>query len=229
MVKDGLKNCPVCEIWKPLSDFTIKTNSSGGKGYSYECKPCNRLRWKAWELKNKDKVKLQIKAWQVKNKDLIKIQKRSKYMRTRDERLKRDQELRYLQKLKTFEMYGNKCACCGEDKKEFLCIDHIQGGGAEERREYGCCILDHVKKQGYPKDKYQLLCYNCNMSLAFMGYCPHHPEITRPRRTGRRKEPNTLFKSTPEIQPSRCKSRTAKTRTLFPSAEMLLPFNSTVT
>lgn len=35
----------------------------------------------------------------------------------------------------------------------------------------------HLKKIGFPKDRYRLLCYNCNMSRGRYGYCPHQLQM----------------------------------------------------
>jgi hypothetical protein len=32
--------------------------------------------------------------------------------------------------------YGSKCNCRGEDRDEFLAIDHINGGGNQERKKF---------------------------------------------------------------------------------------------
>jgi hypothetical protein len=73
--------------------------------------------------------------------------------------------------------YGNKCACCGDTHEEFLCIDHIDGKGAEHRREIGRqSIYRWLIKNNFP-DGFRLLCWNCNASLAYYGYCPHQLEI----------------------------------------------------
>lgn len=74
--------------------------------------------------------------------------------------------------------YGGKCECCGEDRMEFLHIDHVEGDGHIERasakqRGLPLTIYGRLKKQGYPAG-FRVLCANCNMSLAFYGYCPHH-------------------------------------------------------
>ena len=75
--------------------------------------------------------------------------------------------------------YGGFCVCCGESKREFLCIDHINGDGSEERRKLfgsnavGSRIYRFLRRQGFPKDRYRLLCMNCNFSLGHYGYCPH--------------------------------------------------------
>ena len=75
-------------------------------------------------------------------------------------------------------MYGNQCACCGETEKKFLTLDHINNDGNEERKrtssrsnatylwKYAC---DH-----FDKERYQILCYNCNMGKnRNKGICPH--------------------------------------------------------
>jgi len=36
-----------------------------------------------------------------------------------------------------FNAYGTSCACCGETEPAFLCIDHITGGGRQERLQAG--------------------------------------------------------------------------------------------
>lgn len=77
-------------------------------------------------------------------------------------------------------VYGGKCECCGETIIEFLTIDHKKGDGAAHRREIGGKgrkLYAAIKKEGFPKDRYRLLCLNCNITLGFYGYCPHHPEI----------------------------------------------------
>jgi len=71
--------------------------------------------------------------------------------------------------------YGGKCECCGESKFEFMTIDHINGLGIH-KRENGRSKVNmwrFLKRNNYPKDNYRLLCYNCNCSRGFLGYCPH--------------------------------------------------------
>ena len=78
-------------------------------------------------------------------------------------------------KFETFAQYGRVCACCEEDRQEFLAIDHINGGGKRHFQELGKSgtgFYTWLKKQGYP-DGYRVLCHNCNQSLGNFGYCPH--------------------------------------------------------
>jgi transposase-like protein len=91
-----------------------------------------------------------------------------KFRKERDARIRRE----------TFRAYGDECECCGEKHLEFLTIDHIHGGGSKERRESGGTggginFYRKLAKLGFPKDKYRLLCFNCNCALGIHGYCPH--------------------------------------------------------
>jgi hypothetical protein len=71
--------------------------------------------------------------------------------------------------------YGSKCECCGEAEPEFLTIDHTKNDGAEHRRNgfKGEKLYKWLKDQGYPKDGYRLLCWNCNAARGIHGFCPH--------------------------------------------------------
>lgn len=71
--------------------------------------------------------------------------------------------------------YGNKCVCCGENRYEFLTFEHKNGNGAEHRREigiHGGAFVNWLKINNYP-NFIEILCYNCNCSKGFWGYCPH--------------------------------------------------------
>lgn len=74
------------------------------------------------------------------------------------------------------DAYGRKCTCCGETQEEFLSIDHIDGNGAEHRRELGIKgggqFYAWLRRQGFP-DGFQILCMNCNHAKGHYGTCPH--------------------------------------------------------
>lgn len=76
----------------------------------------------------------------------------------------RDNSRRKL-KIEVMTYYGNdKCACviCGESRLACLSIDHINGGGFEQRQALGISGSSFhywLKKQGFP-DGYQTLCMN---------------------------------------------------------------------
>ena len=80
--------------------------------------------------------------------------------------------------------YGGKCVCCGENEIKFLAIDHIYGNGKRHRKRLqrsGTRFYYYLKKIGYPKKSYQILCHNCNLAKGFYGKCPHQIHITTSR------------------------------------------------
>ena len=73
-----------------------------------------------------------------------------------------------------FKHYGKECNCCGEKEIKFLTIDHVHGGGAKDRRTMALpTFMRKIISENFPKDKYQILCYNCNISKGLYGQCPH--------------------------------------------------------
>jgi len=69
--------------------------------------------------------------------------------------------------------YGGACTCCGEATYEWLTIDHVNGDGAEHRREIGRGNLYRwLKRHDYP-DGFRVLCWNCNCARGYYGFCPH--------------------------------------------------------
>jgi hypothetical protein len=71
--------------------------------------------------------------------------------------------------------YGGKCACCGETEFAFLTLEHIFRDGNVERKQFSTThqLLRQLKKQGWPKDRYEILCFNCNRATHELGVCPH--------------------------------------------------------
>jgi hypothetical protein len=67
-----------------------------------------------------------------------------------------------------------QCACCGETTTEFLCIDHIAGGGRKHKKEVGGMsgFYNWMLSNKFPEG-FQILCHNCNMAKGFYGSCPH--------------------------------------------------------
>lgn len=105
------------------------------------------------------------------------------YHRHREERkiAHRNYEARI--KRQVFEKYGGyKCACCGEERKPFLTIDHINGGGTKHRRNTGGggkFTYMWIHRNKYPPG-FRVLCFNCNSGRAQnKNICPHEEEIIK--------------------------------------------------
>jgi hypothetical protein len=141
--------CRQCQAQKPKTDF--RAVASTRHGYLQPCKKCYNAYQRAFQ-----KARPDIEQYRAKQK-----QANKKYL----DAIKED----------TFKAYGGKCVCCGETEPKFLSIDHILGDGKEDRKKFlsGRVLYRKLKKQGYPKDRYQLLCFNCNCAKGFFGKCPH--------------------------------------------------------
>ena len=123
------------------------------KGRPNWCEDCHNAYKREWRLKRLDERRAYEREW-------------SKGYRRRI-------------RLETLRAYGGEnpaCQCCQESILEFLCIDHIAGGGNKDRQEKGKqgggVWYSWLKKQGWPKG-FRVLCHNCNSALAYYGYCPH--------------------------------------------------------
>lgn len=97
------------------------------------------------------------------------------------ERCLRNRRQRWGQyRIRVLEGYGGCCACCGESDPRFLTIDHVDGNGAEHRRDLGTGsnrVWLQIIREGFPEG-YQCLCYNCNCGRAINGgVCPHHDPL----------------------------------------------------
>ena len=90
----------------------------------------------------------------------------------------KNKEKRELLKEQILSHYGKVCKCCGEKRNEFLSIDHVNNDGKEHRKEVGnqLNLYRWIIKNQFP-DTLQILCFNCNLSKGFYGYCPHEREV----------------------------------------------------
>lgn len=94
----------------------------------------------------------------------------------------REQYLRKYRSLRrrALDRLGSCCTCCGEARGTMLQIDHIHNDGYIERRSKkggSSSIARKILESSDPKDKYQILCANCNHSKARnRGECQHVTE-----------------------------------------------------
>lgn len=126
--------CNTCGEVKPADMFS--KNARTYRGVTSKCKQCKSLYSAALNKKNP----------------------------AHQSRISREYKNRL--KALVYEAYGNACACCGETEEVFLGVDHIAGDGAEHRKTVkpGVALYRVIRNENFPKDKYQLLCRNCNWS-----------------------------------------------------------------
>lgn len=135
-------------------------------------------------------------TWKQRNKDAVNARRRELYAanpekhRQRQQQYKRSDakpkvlaanrkwssEYRAALRREMIDAYGGRCSCCGEKRPQFLQLDHIENDGHLDRKIHRTSIklFAHLKKAGWTKDRYQLLCANCNFGkLLNGGVCPH--------------------------------------------------------
>ena len=135
------------------------------KRHSYICKKCYKKYSKEWRQNNRDRYNQLQKIWQQNNRDRYNQIQREWYHRLINE---------------IIDAYGGKCACCGETRREYLTIDHINGNGRKQKREIEVrdpkSFYYWLKQNNYPKG-FQVLCFNCNCGKSTYSVCPHNKEV----------------------------------------------------
>lgn len=141
------------------------------------CKSCSKIKNKKWFENNPGKMSEYSKKDYYKNREKKLKAKKIWDANNREHISKRDKERRAKYRLQVIQHYGNKCNCCNESEYRFLTIDHVNNDGNKHRAELKSRAQAHlyrtIIKENYP-DKYQILCFNCNMGKALNnGICPH--------------------------------------------------------
>jgi len=135
------------------------------KRYIYICKKCDIKCSKGWQQNNRDKYNQSQREWHQNNRDKHNQLNKEERRRLRDE---------------VFDAYGGKCACCGESRKEYLTIDHVNGGGKKHRKEINARTSQEfyrwLKQNNYPEG-FQVLCFNCNCGKGTYSVSPHNKEV----------------------------------------------------
>ncbi len=155
-----MKYCPKCKKEKPLSSFYVKKNARWkSEEYQPYCKDCVRDRTHIYYLKNREELKERERNRKKKLGEELLASRRLGRKKLRQEVL---------------NQYGGECACCKENRFEFLAIDHIDGGGQSHLKSIGGAsnLIYWLRLNKYPKE-FQVLCHNCNMAKGMYGFCPH--------------------------------------------------------
>lgn len=136
----------------------------------------------SWKERNKESVAEYMKKYRDDNKEKAAEYNKAyqpAWRKRNPETVKKNrQKTRDKLRSDVLTAYGHKCKCCGEDKKEFLAIDHILGGGNQHRKSLhpnasAQTFYTWLRKNNYPKE-FQVLCHNCNSAKEYYKICPHH-------------------------------------------------------
>lgn len=162
-----MKVCSKCRLDKLDSDFARRKSSKDG--LQDWCRFC---------MSSNQKIAYRLNPAKH-------IARATAYRKSNPECNKRNCLLYHRRKrMKVLQHYSKNevpfCFCCKEDRLEFLCLDHINGGGGKHRKELkgSTAVYYWLVKMNFPKG-YQVLCYNCNNSFGHYGYCPHNPKVKR--------------------------------------------------
>lgn len=146
-------------------------------------KEYNKVHNKKYYEDNKTELLKKNRIYRQKNKE--KIYEKYKIWRNKNRKNVNEYARKMVAKIKTevFNAYSKNnpvCVCCGEKDIRFLSLDHINRNGGEERKRVGATGYNfyyYLKKNKFPQNGYQILCYNCNFGKRFYKDCPHKEVI----------------------------------------------------
>lgn len=140
-----------------------------------------RLAQQRYRDKHPDIVAAQLERGKIRRRARYRADEEFReYMKARSRAAMPEVQRKRRAKLKNavFNHYGKVCACCGETEETFLTIGHVNGDGAEHRRQLksrsgGAPVYLDIIRKGFPAD-FRIECYNCNCGAARNGgICPH--------------------------------------------------------
>lgn len=172
------KNCTICKNIKSFQDFY--PHKLAKDGLQSHCKKCHDILTKNWRNKNLERrrkfERIRMRKYRKENPEKVKEIAQRTYRKNREVLLERKRKHCLEIKKEILNKYGMKCACCGENRFQFLSLDHINGNGNKERKKIkrsGSGYYAYMKKNNYYPKHLQILCFNCNMAKAFYKICPH--------------------------------------------------------
>lgn len=171
------KTCCKCKKLLSISEFyvTFRKDRNCNERFSV-CKSCSKKYTMSWRKKNRKRAREIDKKSRSKRRSQILEYSKNYYQQHAEQRRAKQRAYWIRIKDEVYESYGGYvCACCGEKTKEFLSIDHIDGGGNAHRRKIGKGpnLIHWLRSNGFPKG-FQILCMNCQFGKKHNGgICPH--------------------------------------------------------
>lgn len=154
----------------------------------------NKLGTREWRKRNKTKHNLYQREYRLNHKEQCRAyhkkfylshpERKNWYQNWTAEQREENKNKKQSVKVECLHAYSDNrcvCVCCGEKQIDFLTIDHTNNDGHldkginAKKRMGGNYLYGYLKKRGFPnKDKYQVLCWNCNCGKGINGgVCPH--------------------------------------------------------
>jgi hypothetical protein len=189
---EGMKVCRICGKAKRLAEFPRRADTGGyrnqckacrhGGGMEpRECQGCGKWIWRYRTLAIVFCAKCKpspTKPCARCGKPFARTRTQHDYCspecRTAAQKQKRDEAAKALRE-QLIEAYGGKCTCprCPETNPAFLTLEHVNGTGKAHREIVGSHAYADLRRRGWPKDGFTLLCFNCNLATRFGRTCPH--------------------------------------------------------
>jgi hypothetical protein len=120
----------------------------------------------AYREANREKIRQWHRDYYARNAEKRREATRCAYEKNREVRLRHSaaysRAARWRRRLAVFQLLGNKCVRCGFDDPRALQIDHVAGGGTEERRNARSTAAYYDRILAVGAAEYQILCANCN-------------------------------------------------------------------
>lgn len=101
-------------------------------------------------------------SYAEKHKDTILAKNRAKYPARAKQLSEKSKQYRKSARLKVLEILGEVCVNCGYTDTRALQIDHVHGGGTQERMGSTTYYVNVLRSVHEKEGKYQILCANCN-------------------------------------------------------------------
>ncbi len=161
------KYCLDCKKKRRYTNCSVCNTLLTGK-QRQRCAPCNREAGRKYVALVKERG---ATAFLKKMSELQSARYWTQPERYREYAKKDRQKLR----AEFLEAYGKICACCGENEEAFLTLEHVKRDGASHRKKYrdSSSVLRDLRRRGWPKEDYEILCFNCNRASWELGVCPH--------------------------------------------------------
>jgi hypothetical protein len=167
-----MKTYVKCGDRKPLSEF--RRNRAEKDGLTRWCRACMTAAAQSYRARNRDAVRARnrqrMREYRAANRDEVRDRERQRRLAAPER--SREGAHRHHQKLHdaVFGYYGQSCACCGSTER--LTIDHVNGGGREDREKhgYGTSFYRWLITSGFPSG-FQTLCQPCNASKGTREHC----------------------------------------------------------